>query len=431
MFSLFSVYFFLVVHFTNKEGTRTMKLRSIVLLGAFLAGGQAMWAEEAVTAENVIQGLPEGTKEVVAEKKQTIVRNYLVQFDGVSQRTHVITADLAEICGMELKKAYGELFGRELLSATGSRHEPTIGVDVGLFRRGGSFNGAPVGFLMINSKIFTDAGVKGAAFRFDEKTRKASIIDINPEWGVLLGTLAVPIDRINQPMMSDKEIVYYDPMFGKTTRTGSHAVEIRVVEGKFTQITHGWGNGEIPLKGYVLAVGKNHPLASINWEEYLTQPCSESIVSPSMRPEGEHDNIIQGLMLLVRNGAIVDSSGDYFVGNEVSTRLPDEDPEAALNAARWADITQNRHPRGALGLDTNGNLYVVVVECDDAEAQGMTIPELSLLMQELGCVDAILVSSGKSVGLWAEGQYVPGDATAGPEQKKEEIPVGAALLLYE
>lgn len=62
----------------------------------------------------------------------------------------------------------------------------------------------------------------------------------------------------------------------------------------------------------------------------------------------------------------------------------------------------NRHPRTAIGLTADGRLLAVVVDGRNAEAHGMSISELSRLMQALGCVEAMNLDGGGSSTAWVQ-----------------------------
>ena len=60
----------------------------------------------------------------------------------------------------------------------------------------------------------------------------------------------------------------------------------------------------------------------------------------------------------------------------------------------------NRHPRTAIGIQSDGDLIMVTVDGRNAMAQGMSIPELSQLMRALDCIDAMNMDGGGSTSMW-------------------------------
>lgn len=60
----------------------------------------------------------------------------------------------------------------------------------------------------------------------------------------------------------------------------------------------------------------------------------------------------------------------------------------------------NRHPRTAVGLTPTNHLIAVVVDGRNAEAQGMTIEELAIVMKAMGCNNAMNLDGGGSSTAW-------------------------------
>ncbi|MHC2993477.1 hypothetical protein OB13_18560 [Pontibacter sp. HJ8] len=68
----------------------------------------------------------------------------------------------------------------------------------------------------------------------------------------------------------------------------------------------------------------------------------------------------------------------------------------------------NRHPRTAIGITKDNHLLLVTVDGRSAEAQGMSNEELALLMQALGCTEALNLDGGGSTTMWIEGKGTEG-----------------------
>ena len=69
-------------------------------------------------------------------------------------------------------------------------------------------------------------------------------------------------------------------------------------------------------------------------------------------------------------------------------------------------FNDNRHPRTAIGLTSDGRLLAVVVDGRSADAFGMSIPELAELMAALGCTSAMNLDGGGSSTAWIQGTGV-------------------------
>lgn len=84
----------------------------------------------------------------------------------------------------------------------------------------------------------------------------------------------------------------------------------------------------------------------------------------------------------------------------------------------------SRQPRTAVGSTADGRILLVVAEGRAAASRGLTLPELTELMGQLGAVDALNLDGGGSSVLVLGGRRV----TALPDGARER-PVATALLL--
>ncbi|WP_417361594.1 phosphodiester glycosidase family protein [Galbibacter sp.] len=66
----------------------------------------------------------------------------------------------------------------------------------------------------------------------------------------------------------------------------------------------------------------------------------------------------------------------------------------------------NRHPRTAIGITKDNRLIAVVVDGRNANAHGASIQELSIIMEALGCTDAMNLDGGGSSAAWVKGQGI-------------------------
>lgn len=91
-----------------------------------------------------------------------------------------------------------------------------------------------------------------------------------------------------------------------------------------------------------------------------------------------------------------------------------------------ANMFNYRHPRSAICLDYNNNLYFVAIDGRYTDSDGLTIPELGSLMQDLFCFDAMNLDGGGSTLLFANGHIVNRSSdAAGPR------PVVSAVLIRD
>ena len=74
--------------------------------------------------------------------------------------------------------------------------------------------------------------------------------------------------------------------------------------------------------------------------------------------------------------------------------------------SRFIPATDIRHPRTCACSLPNGNTLLITVDGRHAEAQGMTLPELTRLMQGLGCRNGINLDGGGSTTMWVKDQGI-------------------------
>ncbi|HOZ84651.1 MAG TPA: phosphodiester glycosidase family protein [Niabella sp.] len=71
-----------------------------------------------------------------------------------------------------------------------------------------------------------------------------------------------------------------------------------------------------------------------------------------------------------------------------------------------SSFNKNRHPRTAVGITKDGAVILLVVDGRHANSAGMSLFELTKVMQWLGCVQAINFDGGGSSTLWMKNKGV-------------------------
>ncbi len=66
-------------------------------------------------------------------------------------------------------------------------------------------------------------------------------------------------------------------------------------------------------------------------------------------------------------------------------------------------FTRLRHPRTCLGIKPNGRVVLLTVDGRNQNSAGMSLPELTKLMNWLGCTTTINFDGGGSTTLWVDG----------------------------
>lgn len=67
---------------------------------------------------------------------------------------------------------------------------------------------------------------------------------------------------------------------------------------------------------------------------------------------------------------------------------------------------QRRHPRSAIGVAADGRVVLLTADGRTDKAAGMTFEETAMVLQALGCVDAVNLDGGGSTTLWLSGRGV-------------------------
>ena len=110
------------------------------------------------------------------------------------------------------------------------------------------------------------------------------------------------------------------------------------------------------------------------------------------------------------------------------------DPESfsAGRAQFDSDITDGRHPRAALGLNSRFAIAVAADGRSDEDA-GLTLAELARLMARLGACDAINLDGGGSTSLVTDGSLVnrPRDEHGAPPHGGRRICTAVAFVTRE
>ena len=66
-------------------------------------------------------------------------------------------------------------------------------------------------------------------------------------------------------------------------------------------------------------------------------------------------------------------------------------------------FNNNRHPRTCVGIKKDGSTIILVADGRNTNAYGLTLAELTKMMQWLGCTYAINFDGGGSSTLWIKG----------------------------
>jgi exopolysaccharide biosynthesis protein len=100
---------------------------------------------------------------------------------------------------------------------------------------------------------------------------------------------------------------------------------------------------------------------------------------------------------------------------------------------RDVPFNTNRHPRSAVCLTRDKKLLLLTADGRHAQAQGLSLPELTIVLRQLGCRDAVNLDGGGSTTLCIPGQPAAGVVNHPSDNRQfdafGERPVSNALLL--
>jgi hypothetical protein len=305
----------------------------------------------------------------------------------VKQQVHILQIDphQFEIIGAHAKE---KALGRETVATIARRHQAIAAINGGFFKMGEAIDGLPAGILKIQGQWYGIAYRYRGAIGWSNHTHQAMIDRIQTKTSVYLNHQKFPVHSVNQPLLPKKAILYTNA-YGKQIQSAPGGYDIVIQDNRILDIKPS-GNTKIPAGGYVYCIGSkvitpNHPInignaATVNIET-IPQLLKEHTMAWQMV-----DNIIGGTpLLLFRNKIILDHS---------------------LERLRSPFIMQ-RHARTAVGILNNGHWLFVVVEQNAFTGNpGMTIPELAVFMEKMGCEYALNLDGGGSSTLYINNNVV-------------------------
>jgi exopolysaccharide biosynthesis protein len=318
---------------------------------------------------------------------------------------HIAVIDPHEY-SIEAVRALDQGTGRETVSAMARRERAVVGVNGGFFRIGGDYDGEPVGILKIEDQWFSDPRLPRAAIGWAQDGNTVVIGRVAMRWKIRIGEREYGIDGLNRERGAWQVVLYTDE-FGPSTLAHGGGVELAVDRGGRVIRATRKGDAAIPPQGLVVSFGSRRvedaPSGCIGEPARV----SFEFASPEGEPEAawrKMDFIVGGTPLLIRHGERI---GDYGVERIRS------------------NFVEERHPRTAVGIRSDGSWVLVVVDGrNESLSVGMTLAELTDLMLSLDCVDALNLDGGGSSTFYLYGQVVnhPSDLTG-------ERPVSDAILI--
>jgi len=319
---------------------------------------------------------------------------------------HALLLDPRQIRLM-LARALDEVVGTETTSSLAARHGAVAAINGGYFRTTGTYRGEPMGTLMMEGKVLSEPFPDRAALAVSnggERTRIAIMRTALQAEVIVNGRDVHPITGFNRPR-GENELIVFTPEFHRTTLTPRDGIEAIVERRRITSIHDSAGSSVIPQEGYVLSASGTVRL----WARQHLRPGARVEVRAELAtdpPLPFHADFIigSGPQLVAAGKASSTSEFEHFS----------------------EEFSRTRHPRTAVGVRSDGHLVLVTVDGRQPKISvGMTIDELTALMIELGCVEAINLDGGGSTTMVIKGKVVNN-----PSDQTGERPVSNALLVF-
>lgn len=319
---------------------------------------------------------------------------------------HVLEAD-PKLVEVRVAHAYDSAIGLETTADLAERHGALAAVNGGFFLMTGLLAGDSQGTLVMDGRVLSepDRGRATIGFYAADGVTRAVVGRLSFRGEVRFGDgIAVALDGINRSRQAS-EIVLFTPEFHRTTLTSPGGAEIIVEDGRIAKIRDGGGSSVIPPTGMVLSIGSDR-LGQVRPHVRIGAPFSvdTKLIPLLPDPEGEWERA-EGIA----------SAGPLLLWK--GKRIEEPEKESISNVFCLA-----RHPRTAAGVRADGTLIFVTVDGRQPETSvGMSIPELTDLMLELGCVSAMNLDGGGSTTMVINGQVVNRPSGSSPRRNADAI----------
>ena len=325
-------------------------------------------------------------------------------------KIHVLEADPRRI-DVQVAHAYDAAIGLETTAALAVRRGGALAaVNGGYFQMEGLLAGDSLGALEIDDRLLSepDRGRASVGFFVQDGTTRSVFGRLAFHgWMQPAEGDVIQLQGINRSR-GPSEIVLFTPDFHRTTLTPPGGAEIVISYSRIAAIREGLGSSLIPPDGMVLSIGAERSAEILPGLHAGDTVYVQTRLVPLLSdPEDEWDRaryVVSGGPLLLWKGQ----------------RLEEPETESISRVFYLA-----RHPRTAVGVRADGTLLFVTVDGrQPEESVGMSLPELTDLMLELGAVSAINLDGGGSTTMVIDGRVVNHPSGESPRRNAD------AILLY-
>ena len=290
-------------------------------------------------------------------------------YQGRPVKLNIIEADMNVNPKIKIEPvlASATLSHKASITAMAKRNNSLVAVNGAFFL---PQTGCPLGTMMVDKKLYTGPVFNRVAMGIFDNGFKMDRVKLNAT--LKCGWNEIKIDNINQPRMSVAYTLCYTSDWGKMSPVSpKNGMQVVVSDGKVISITK--ERSPIPLNGFVL-VGPATRLSSLQINDKVSMSVKTS-------PEWENVNhIISGGPYLVKNGEV-------FVDVQEQKLL----------------AIGGRNPRTAIGYTKDNRFIMITADGREGSSIGLTLKELAVYMQSLGCVNAMNLDGGGSTVMYVNG----------------------------
>ncbi len=335
--------------------------------------------------------------------------NYsLTMIDIPPLTIHTVELDLSSpFIQVETILASDSLMRRETLTSMARRSGATVAIN-------GDFFDPTTGMivnLMVSNGELVKLPISRGIFAIT-KDRKPIIsmlsvnINIETQYGI------IPINNLNTPRGAN-EPVLFTSRFGSNTLISANAlagVDIElldfsqalpcpgIITAKIGNIYYGVSSSPIPKSGGILSLGGR----ALSYLPYL-KPGEELRIITRVIPPIDISQAIGGGAILLKDGSIVfNTTGEL--------PLPKE-------------VTDKKNPLTAIGIDSSGKVYLILVDGRNPKSEGMNYLELANYLKSIGIKDALTLDGGGS------SQLVIGEKVINNPSDGRERPLPNAIIV--
>lgn len=277
-------------------------------------------------------------------------------------------------------------FGLETTRSLARRHGAIAAVNGGFFVTRGPLRGDSTGTLLVGGRVLSepDRGRAAAGFFRDGEATRALFgrPTLRAEARLADGS-TLRIDGVNRGRKAG-EVVVFTPEFHRNTLTDPDGVEWILRAGRLVEARS--GNSPIPADGQVLSFAPDRAPPAISTGDRVEIELRLVAGPGDTDSWARVESALSAGPLLLAGGRIVE----------------EPEKESIRRIFRLA-----RHPRTAAAARADGTILLVTVDGRQPEwSVGMSLPELTDLLLELGAVGAVNLDGGGSTTMVVDGETV-------------------------